>query len=136
LVNDLKTLVIQQIRQVFGNVKVYDEQIKQGLITPAFQVLIVDNDQERKLKRQVNRSYMFSVTYFPGTEDIHGDRDSVYETFQSEFQYIANQYHVNRLDSVKEDRVLVITFTINVRLKEVVTGTKMQTLGGVTIDHK
>lgn len=134
MVNDLKSLVIQQIKQVFGNIKVYDEQVKQGLVTPAFLVLIIDNTQDRKMKRQVNRIYRFNVTYFPGTDDIHGERDTVYETFQNEFQYLANQYHVNKLESAKEDSMLVITFSVSVRLKEMVEETPMQTLGGVTVE--
>jgi hypothetical protein len=136
LVSDLKSLVIQQIKQVFGNVKVFDEQVKQGLVTPAFLVLIIDNTQERKLKGQVSRTFTFNVTYFPESDDIHGERDNVYETFQNEFQYISNKYHVNKLESVKEDDMLVITFSIDVRLKDMVEGTPMQTIGGVTVEQK
>lgn len=136
MVNNIKALVIQQIKEVFGNLKVYDEEIKQGLITPAFLVLMFNLGQERKLKRQVLRSYMCNVTYFPGTEDIHSEIDAVFEIFQNEFQYIGNQFHINRLESEKVDRTLVITFTVDVLLKEVVEGTKMQSLGDVSLERR
>ncbi|AWO74969.1 MULTISPECIES: phage tail terminator family protein [Geobacillus] len=130
---EIKTLIIQQIKQVFGNVKVYDEKIKQGLQTPAFLVRIIQSDQERKIKRQVWRSYSFNVVYFPQSTEIDAECDDVFETFQNEFQYIANRYHVHRLEGTKEDDVLVITFAVSVRLQEKTDETKMQTLGGVEV---
>ncbi len=130
---EIKTLIIQQIKQVFGNAKVYDEKIKQGLQTPAFLVRIIQSDQERKIKRQVWRSYSFNVVYFPQSTEIDAECDDVFETFQNEFQYIANRYHVHRLEGTKEDDVLVITFAVSVRLQEKTDETKMQTLGGVEV---
>ena len=57
----------------------------------------------------------------------------MFETFQNEFQYIANRYHVNRVEGTKTDNVLVITFDVSVWLQEKADETKMQTLGGVEI---
>lgn len=130
---EIKTLIIQQIKQVFGNIKVYDEKVKQGLQTPAFLVRIIRSGQERKVKGQVQRSYSFNVVYFPQSTEVDTECDDVFETFQTEFQYIANKYHVYRLDGVKQDDVLVITFDVSARLQEVMDETKMQTLGGVWI---
>ncbi|AMQ22251.1 phage tail terminator family protein [Geobacillus sp. JS12] len=130
---EIKTLIIQQIKQVFGNVKVYDEKIKQGLQTPAFLVRIIRSGQERKVKGQVQRSYSFNVVYFPQSTEVDTECDDVFETFQTEFQYIANKYHVHRLEGTKEDDVLVITFAVSVRLQEKTDETKMQTLGGVEV---
>lgn len=134
---EIKTLIIKQIKQVFGNVQVYDEKIKQGLQTPAFLVRIIRSGQERKVKGQVQRSYSFNVVYFPQSTKVvtkvDAECDDVFETFQNEFQYIANRYHVHRLEGTKEDNVLVITFAVTVRLQEKTYETKMQTLGGVEV---
>jgi hypothetical protein len=134
LVANLKSLIIQQIKQVYGNLKVYDEPVKQGLVTPAFLVLIFNNNQTRLLAKQVERTYSINVTYFPLTEDRRGECDGVLETFQNEFIYIGNKYHVHELEGEVVDDVLVITFTIKALLREVVVETKMQSIGGVTID--
>jgi hypothetical protein len=136
LVNDLKSLIIQQIKQVFGNVKVYDEPVKQGLLTPAFLVLIFNSLQERKLAKQVSRTISINVSYFPRTKNIRSECDDVFQTFQDEFRYISNKYHVHSLEGTVEDDVLVITFNVNALLRELVEETKMQTLGGVNIDNK
>ncbi|AEV17639.1 hypothetical protein GTCCBUS3UF5_3130 [Geobacillus thermoleovorans CCB_US3_UF5] len=130
---EVKTLIIQQIKQVFGDIKVYDEKVKQGLQTPAFLVRIIQSGQDRKIKRQVWRSYSFNVVYFPQSTDVDTECDEVFETFQNEFQYIANRYHVNRVEGTKTDNVLVITFDVSVWLQEKADETKMQTLGGVEI---
>ena len=130
---EIKTLIIQQIKEVFGNIKVYDEKIKQGLQTPAFLVRMIQSEQERKVKGQVWRTHSWNVVYFPQSMELDAECDNVFETFQTEFQYIANKYHVHRLEGVKQDDVLVITFDVSARLQEVTTETKMQTLGGVWI---
>ncbi|GGJ68378.1 ATPase subunit of ABC transporter with duplicated ATPase domains [Anoxybacillus voinovskiensis] len=130
---EIKTLVIQQMKEVFGNIKVYDEKVKQGLQTPAFLVRMIQSEQERKIKGQVWRTYSWNVVYFPQSTEVDAECDDVFETFQTEFQYIANKYHVHRLEGTKQDDVLVITFDVSARLQEVTTETKMQTLGGVWI---
>jgi hypothetical protein len=134
LVNNLKSLIIQQIKQVYGDVKVYDEPVRQGLVTPAFLVLIFNNSQETQPARNVLRAVSINVTYFPSTKDIRSECDSVFETFQDEFRYVSNKYRVDDLEGSVEDDVLVITFTVNVRLREIFEETKMQILGGVNID--
>ena len=130
---EIKTLIIQQIKEVFGNVKVYDEKVKQGLQTPAFLVRMIQSEQERKVKGQVWRTYSWNVVYFPQSMEVDAECDNVFETFQTEFQYIANKYHVHRLEGTKQDDVLVITFDVSARLQEVTDETTMQTLGGVWI---
>ncbi|MEB3750044.1 phage tail terminator family protein [Geobacillus icigianus] len=130
---EIKTLIIQQMKEVFGNVKVYDEKVKQGLQTPAFLVRMIQSEQERKIKGQVWRTYSWNVVYFPQSTEVDAECDDVFEMFQTEFQYIANKYHVHRLEGTKQDDVLVITFDVSARLQEVMDETKMQTLGGVWI---
>ncbi len=130
---EIKTLIIQQIKQVFGNVKVYDEKVKQGLQTPAFLVRMIQSEQERKIKGQVWRTHSWNVVYFPQSMEVDAECDDVFEMFQTEFQYIANKYHVHRLEGTKQDDVLVITFDVSARLQEVTDETKMKTLGGVWI---
>ncbi|WP_342538330.1 DUF6838 family protein [Sporosarcina sp. FSL K6-1540] len=136
MVNNLKSLIIRQIKEVSGNVKVYDEPVRQGLVTPAFLVLIFNNHQELQLAKSVKRTYSINVTYFPSTKDIRSECDDVFELFQTEFRYIADKHHVHEIEGVVSDDVLVITFTVQALLREVVDGTKMQTLGGVTVEFK
>ncbi|RKD22550.1 hypothetical protein BEP19_09825 [Ammoniphilus oxalaticus] len=135
MVTNLKTLIIQQIRQVYDGITVYDEPIRQGLRTPAFLVLIISDTQERKLWRLSQWDYLISVTYFPEDEhNAYTECDIVSETFKENFRYIGNQFHVNRLESVKHDGTLVITFSVRKLVREVEEGIKMQRLqfGGVT----
>lgn len=135
MVTNLKSLIIHQIKSVFGEVKVYDEPVRQGLVTPAFLLLIFDTQQHRQLRSTVSRTYSINVTYFPSTEDKRNECDEVLELFQTEFIRIADKHHVHNIEGVVSDDVLVITFTVNALLREVVDGIKMQELGGVTIDR-
>nr|WP_259547917.1 hypothetical protein [Heyndrickxia oleronia] len=137
MVTELKDLIIQQLKQVFGGIKVYDEPIRQGLKVPAFLVLIVNDSQERKLWNLSEWQFLVNVTYFPEDErNVYTETDKVSQTFKENFRYIANQYHVNRLEAEKHDGTLVITFSVKKIVREIEVGTKMQRLhyGGATSD--
>lgn len=114
-------LIIQQLKQVYGHdMKVYDEPIQQGMVTPSFLVLLVDDDQERKLGNLSEWEYMFNITYFPHDKrNINAEMNQISESFKINFRYIGNRFHVHRLKASKSDGVLV--------------GDKMQSLqfGGV-----
>lgn len=137
MVADLKTLIIQQIKLVFGDVKVYDEPVRQGLKTPAFLVLIIDDNQERKLGNTSKWEYAINVTYFPeDDEDFNAECDGVSETFKRNFRYLADKHHVLKLNAKKHVGTLVITFNVKMLVEEIFEETLMETLefGGVRID--
>lgn len=136
MVNELKALIIRQIKEVYGNVKVYDEPVRQGLKTPAFLVLFIHTQQQRRLATQTKRNYAINVTYFPETEDVRSECDQVLEQFQNEFTYVANKFHVHEIEGEISDGVLVITFNVKPLLRSVEDGTTMQELGGVTVGEK
>ena len=137
MVNNLKALIIAQLKEVYGITNIYDEPIRQGLLTPAFLVLIVDDEQRRKLWRTAEWEYLINITYFPSDEEeLYTEADEVSQLFKTNFRYIGNQYHVNRVEAQKNDGTLVITFTVKKLVREIIEDTKMQTLkfGGVSVD--
>lgn len=134
MANELIALLIAQIKQVFGDVKVYDQTIKQGLITPAFLILIPNNKQERQLGKLAMREMLVNVTYFPEDEDnSETENNNIAERFETNFRYIGNRFHVHSLEAQKSDGALVITFTVKKQVIESHDGTKMESLnyGGV-----
>ncbi|WJY27474.1 phage tail terminator family protein [Sporosarcina trichiuri] len=136
MVNDIKALLIQQLRAAYGpGVHIYDEPVKQGLKTPAFIVLIIHDSQTRKLHRLAEWEYLVNVTFFPSDpNEFYTEADEVSQTFKMDFRYIGNLFHVHKLEAVKQDGALVITFTVKKLVREIVTETKMNhlTFGGVT----
>ncbi|MDQ0269940.1 phage tail terminator family protein [Cytobacillus purgationiresistens] len=133
---ELKSLIIRQIKEVYGNeMKVYDEPVRQGLETPSFLVLLIEDQQERKLGYMSEWEFLVNVTYFPHDGyNAYSENDRVSQTFKENFRYIGNVFHVNRLKATKSDGILIISFTVKKQVKEILDGTKMQALqyGGVT----
>lgn len=129
MINEIKTLIIQQLLAVFGNVKVYDEPIQQGLNPPAFLLLVFNNTQEPAgLSSRVQRTYSINITYFPSTSDKRTECDDVLETIQNNFRTLGKRVRIPRIEGTFHDDVLVITFNIAVHLREVLEGIKMLTL--------
>lgn len=130
MVDELKSLVIKQIKTVFPTVKrIYDEPVRQGLIVPAFLVLIIIDRQEKKLGRRMDQEFFFAVTYFPSDERVfYTEADQISFEFKTNFRYIANRFHVHEIESNKEDNTLIITFKVRATLEEILEEVKMQTL--------
>lgn len=129
MIDDLKELLIEQINEVFPGKKVYDESIQQGLKPPAFLLLIFNDAVDRQIRHRWKREIHFNVTYFPEDErEADGERDRVAELFKVRFRRIAGKYHVNKLEAVKHDGTLVISFTVKAIQEEQFDETKMESL--------
>lgn len=129
MVDELKSLVIGQIKGLFPSTKVYDEPVRQGLKVPAFLVLIINDRQEKKLGRRMDQEFFFAVTYFPSNEKVfYTESDQVSFAFKTNFRYIANRFHVQEIEATKEDNTLIITFKVKAILEEIIAEVKMRTL--------
>lgn len=132
----IKTLAIMQIRSLYPSMYVYDKPVKQGLKVPAFLVRIFHVHQERGLKYQANRTYSFSVVYFPFTEDVDEECLDVLEIVQNNFKYLANRFHVHEISGEIVDETLVVNFQVKARLRDILDEVKMRTLEGVAFDTR
>lgn len=133
---ELKTLIIRQIKEVYGNVKIYDERVQQGLKTPAFLVLFVNQNHQRQLGRQSARTVSVAVHYFPQSPDVRSECESILDEFQNSFRYIQNRFHVHELEGEVVDDVLVITFNVKMHVTERIEGIKMNQLEVLEIERK
>jgi len=130
----IKTLAIMQIRSLYPSMYVYDKPVKQGLKVPAFLVRIFHVHQERGLKYQANRTYSFSVVYFPFTDDVDEECLDVLESVQNNFKYLADRFHVHEISGEIVDETLVVNFQVKARLRDILDEVKMRTLEGVGFD--
>ena len=125
-----------QIRTLFPLMKVYDKSIKQGLKVPAFLIRIFNVHQERGMKYQANRTYSFSMVYFPSTDDIDEECLNVLEVVQNNFKYLADRFHVHEIDGGIVDETLVIKYQVKACLHDILEEVKMRTLEGVNFDTR
>lgn len=125
-----------QIRTLFPSMIVYDKPVKQGLKVPAFLVRIFNVHQDRGMKYQANRTYSFSMVYFPSTDDIDEECLNVLEVVQNNFKYLADRFHVHEIDGEIVDETLVIKYRVKARLHDILEEVKMRTLEGVDFDTR
>lgn len=132
----IKTLAIRQIRFLYPSIKVYDKPVKQGLKVPAFLVRIFNVHQERGMTHQANRTYSFSMVYFPATDDIDEECLNVLEVVQNNFKYLADRFHVHEIEGEIVDETLVMKYQVKARLHDILEEVKMRTLEGVDFDTR
>ena len=88
MINDLINGISIKLRSVFGSdYKIYKEEVKQGLVEPCFNIVVLEPSQEAKLPNRYLRSYPIDVHYFPKTATKH-EMYEVAEQLLIELEYI------------------------------------------------
>ena len=88
MVNDLISGIAKKLNSVFGSkYKIYKENIKQGLVEPCFNIVVLEPSQEAKLPNRYLRSYPIDVHYFPETA-TKSEMYEVAEKLLIELEYI------------------------------------------------
>lgn len=82
-INSLRDGVIVALKSAYPSVKVYGEEIKQGLVGPCFFVKILTAEQDREVDRRYLRQHSFDVHYFSKTnEDMHNVAEILYASLE------------------------------------------------------
>ena len=88
MINDLINGIAIKLNSVFGSrYKIYKENIKQGLVEPCFNIVVLEPSQEAKLPNRYLRSYPIDVHYFPETA-TKSEMYEVAELLLIELEYV------------------------------------------------
>lgn len=89
MINDLINGIAIKLNSAFGSdYKIYKEEVKQGLVEPCFNIVVLEPSQEAKLPNRYLRSYPIDVHYFPKT-NTKNEMYEVGEKLLIEMEYIA-----------------------------------------------
>jgi hypothetical protein len=132
--------IVAALLEAFPGVRVYTEQIKQGLIEPCFIVRLVTPASERTLGERFKRTHLFSVQYIPASEtaaraECYGVQDTLFHALE----YIAVSGDLVRGTGMRGEVINdVLNFTVNYNLYVVtpVEATPMEELEQVEITTK
>jgi len=91
MVSDILDGICLALKGIFpGNVKVYTEQVKQGLKLPCFMVTCVDSSSGVFIGKKYLKDYLFTVQYLPGsTTDERSECYGVAERLFPALRYVA-----------------------------------------------
>ncbi|GIO42476.1 hypothetical protein J41TS4_22340 [Paenibacillus apis] len=82
-VNSIRSGVILALSNLFPNMDVYGEEIKQGFEAPCFFVKLLTMGQDQELNRRYRRSHAFDIHFFPksvdSNEEAHGTAEQLYD---------------------------------------------------------
>lgn len=88
MINDLINGISIKLRSAFGSgYKIYKEEVKQGLVEPCFNIVVLEPSQEAKLPNRYLRSYPIDVHYFPKT-NTKNEMYEVAEQLLIELEYV------------------------------------------------
>lgn len=128
-VNDVRNGVIAALVSLYPGVKVYGEEIKQGLVEPWFFVKVLTTGQSREVNRRYKRSNSFDVHYFAKTnEELHEMAESLYGGLEY-VTYDGKIYRGSGMTHEIVDRVLHFFVDYNFHvIRDKPDEVKMQTL--------
>ncbi|MFX3631855.1 MAG: DUF6838 family protein [Candidatus Pristimantibacillus sp.] len=78
-INQVKDGVVRSLKDQYPLVDIYDEEIKQGLTSPCFSVLILNTSQDHLMNHRHKRNNSIVVRYFATTnEECHDIAEALY----------------------------------------------------------
>lgn len=86
-VNNIREGVILALSNLFPDMEIYGEEIKQGFVAPCFFVKLLTGIQNHELNRRYKRSYVFNIHFFPAGSDYnreaHDMAEKLYDALRS-----------------------------------------------------
>lgn len=131
--NNVKSLLIAQLRERFSETEVYDEPVQQGLSLPCFIINAKKATHTRLVGDQMHSHIFIFITYYPReSEDMREEMEGVMAEFYSgAWKYLQGKHHIHNLDMEHNDEVLTISFTIDIHhVMAKSDTTKMDALAG------
>lgn len=131
--DNVKSLLIAQLRERFNDTEVYDEQVQQGLSLPCFIINAKKATHTRLVGDQMLTHLFLFLTYYPReSEDKRAEMEGVMAEFYSgAWKYLQGKHHIHNLDMEHNDEVLTISFTIDIyHVMAKSEETKMDSLAG------
>lgn len=114
--DNVKRLLIAQLRERFNDTEVYDEPVQQGLSLPCFIINAKKSTHMRLVGDQMLTHLFLFLTYYPReNEDKRAEMEGVMAEFYSgAWKYLQGKHHIHNLDMEHNDEVLTISFTIDI----------------------
>ena len=131
--DNVKSLLIAQLRERFSETEVYDEPVQQGLSLPCFIINAKKATHTRLVGDQMLTHLFLFLTYYPReSEDKRAEMEGVMAEFYSgAWKYLQGKHHIHNLDMEHNDEVLTISFTIEIHhVMAKSDTTKMDALAG------
>ena len=131
--DNVKRLLIAQLRERFSETEVYDEPVQQGLSLPCFIINAKKATHTRLFGDQMLTHLFLFLTYYPRqSEDMRAEMEGVMAEFYSgAWKYLQDKHHIHNLDMEHNDEVLTISFTIDIHHSMAKPdGAKMDALAG------
>ena len=131
--DNVKSLLIAQLRERFNDKEVYDEPVQQGLSLPCFIINAKKATHTRLVGDQMLTHLFLFLTYYPReSEDKRAEMEGVMAEFYSgAWKYLQGKHHIHNLDMEHNDEVLTISFTIDIHHSMAKPdGAKMDALAG------
>ena len=131
--DNVKSLLIAQLRERFNDTEVYDEPVQQGLSLPCFIINAKKATHARLVGDQMLTHLFLFLTYYPRqSEDMRAEMASVMADFMTgAWRYLGKKHHIHNLDLEHNDQVLTVSFSIDVHhVMARPDGARMDSLGG------
>lgn len=131
--DNVKRLLIAQLRERFSETEVYDEPVQQGLSLPCFIINAKKATHKRLVGDQMLSHIFIFLTYYPReSEDMREEIASVMADFMTgAWRYLGKKHHIHDLDMEHNDQVLTVSFSIDVHhIMASPDGARMDSLAG------
>lgn len=87
-VNSIRRGAILALSELFPEMDIYGEPIREGFESPCFFVKLLTTAQEQELDRRYRRSYTIDIHYFPGSPDYNEEAHDMAEQLYDKLRLV------------------------------------------------
>lgn len=134
MINDLINNIAIKLNSVFGSdYKIYKENVEQGLVEPAFSIVLLEAEQTPRISNRYFRTYPFDIHYFPKTK-TKTEMYEVGEKLLIEMESLDNLYRSNKMRYEVIDGVLHFFVNYDLFVKKQVD--EVESMAELTVNSK
>lgn len=134
MINDLINNIAIKLNSVFdSDYKIYTESVKQGLVEPAFSIVLLQAEQTPRIPNRYFRTYPFDIHYFPKTK-TKNEMYEVGEKLLIEMEYLDNLCRGTKMRYEVIDDVLHFFVNYDLFVKKQVE--EVESMAELTVNSK
>lgn len=123
----IKSKVVRKLKEVYYDIPVYKEKVRQGMKLPCFFVTQINLTQRKQMRDDVIRIYDLDVRYHPKGENAYEECQEVGNNLLGEFVYV-DDLLVYESDMQIIDDILHFFVSFKVHCKKINNDTVMEDL--------
>ncbi len=114
MINDIKQVIVNKLKEIYPDYTIYDEDVPQGFKTPSFFITLIEQDYSKRLNTKYKSLLSFDLAYFSNKDNTEIKNDCYSKQVELlRALDLVGGYRIQDKVTAMVENVLHITFNVN-----------------------